>query len=328
LKEAGPALQEGLNDKAARLAARINATFQRFGVPSRVENFGSILYFAFPPDRKPASLLYYHLREKGVHAWEGFPCFVTEAHSEEDLDFVARAFEASAREMHEGGLLGDGVPSASSSASESVPAQAASAARVRVVENGPVEFPLTDAQREVWLACQMGAEASCAFNEGITLRLQGDLDVAALTRSLQDLVARHDALRTSFDPGGDGARVAATLEIPLTMTNLSDCKPPDAEMRLRQVVREEGSTPFDLACGPLLRTRLVKLDAGRHAFVLTVHHLAADGWSTNVLLDELACLYNSHRRGVPPTLNPTAAFAAYAAEERARRERPEAASTE
>ena len=105
LKAAGPALQESLNAKAGRLAERINACFSRHGVPSRVENFGSILFFGFPSDQRLAGLLFYHLREKGVHLWEGFPCFVTEAHTEEDLDFVVRAFETSAAEMQAGGLL-------------------------------------------------------------------------------------------------------------------------------------------------------------------------------------------------------------------------------
>jgi glutamate-1-semialdehyde aminotransferase len=154
LKAAGPALQEGLNAKASRLAARINACFEKHHVPSRVEHFASILFFGFPSDQKLASLLFYHLREKGVHIWEGFPCFVTEAHTEEDLDFVVRAFEASAAEMQSGGLL----PSAGEDAERLEPARSpATAASAFARQPGrPAAFPLTDAQKEIWLACQMG----------------------------------------------------------------------------------------------------------------------------------------------------------------------------
>ncbi len=122
LKAAGPAFQEGLNAKAARLAARLNLCFEKHRVPSRVENFGSILFFGFHADQRLASLLFYHLREKGVHIWEGFPCFVTEAHTEEDLDFVVRAFEASAAEMQAGGLLpSDGAVSEPAEPARSLP---------------------------------------------------------------------------------------------------------------------------------------------------------------------------------------------------------------
>lgn len=325
LKAAGPAFQEGLNAKAARLAARINLCFERNRVPSHVENFGSILYFGFPGDQRLASLLFYHLREKGVHIWEGFPSFVTEAHTEEDLDFVVRAFEASAAEMQAGGLL----PSAGAESERIEPAvslpPAATTAPARELVS-PAAFPLTDSQREVWLACQMGAEASCAFNEGVSLRLRGPLDVAALTQSLEDLVGRHDALRTTFDSGGDLQRVGDAATIPMSVIDLADCKPVDADVR--QILVEEARTPFDLARGPLVRARLLRLAAEHHILVLTAHHVAADGWSINVLLDELASLYSSLRNGTGRLQPAAARFFEFAAREKARRSGPGSAETE
>ncbi len=311
LKEAGPALQEGLNAKARRLAERINGCFERYRVPSKVENFGSILFFGFPSDQRLASLLFYHLRDHGVHIWEGFPCFVTEAHTEEDLDFVARAFESSAAEMRSGGLL----PSAGREPEgEPVPPLLLAASPA---SDSPAIFPLTDSQKEIWLACQMGPEASCAFNEGVSVELRGALDVAALRQALEELPARHQALRTTFDVLGELQRVSDGGTIPVAVVDSA------ADADVRRALDEEARTPFDLERGPLARARILRVEAERHILVLTIHHLAADGWSTNVLLDELATLYSAHRSRVPSWLPPASRFGDFAARESARRDGPE-----
>ena len=123
LKEAGPGLPGGSQREGrADSPQRINRVLREASraEPRRELRLDPVLRFP-PSDQKLASLLYYHLREKGVHIWEGFPCFVTEAHTEEDLDFVVRAFEASAAEMQAGGLL----PSARASRRSCDPAAAA-----------------------------------------------------------------------------------------------------------------------------------------------------------------------------------------------------------
>jgi len=82
LKEQGPALQQGLSERAADLVNRLNALLEKNQVPTRIENFASIFYFSFPSDFRFGSLFYYSLREKGIHLLEGFPCFLTTEHSE------------------------------------------------------------------------------------------------------------------------------------------------------------------------------------------------------------------------------------------------------
>jgi len=105
LKRSGPALQEELNERCARYVAKLNAVFTARGVPTHVQHFGSVVYFTLPPAEKHAGLVFHHMREKGVHIWEGFPCFLTTAHTDEELDYVARAFDESIAEMQDGGLL-------------------------------------------------------------------------------------------------------------------------------------------------------------------------------------------------------------------------------
>jgi len=105
LQEQGPGLQERLNAKTGRLVAELNACFEEAGLPARVESFGSIFYFSFPAESAFASLLFYHLRANGVYILEGYPCFLTSAHTENDVKSIAEAFRRSVREMREGGLF-------------------------------------------------------------------------------------------------------------------------------------------------------------------------------------------------------------------------------
>ncbi|MEO8429874.1 MAG: amino acid adenylation domain-containing protein [Acidobacteriota bacterium] len=324
LKAAGPGFQLSLNAKAERLAARLNLCFEEYGVPSRVQNFASILFFGFPSEHRLASLLYYHLREKGVHIWEGFPCFVTEAHTEEDLDFVARAFEASAAEMRRGGLL----PASDRPDPSGAPIRPVLAPLVLPGSGADSGFPLTESQKEVWLASQMGPEASCAFNEGIRLRLRGPLDVEALRDALRGLVLRHEALRTTYDADGELQRVQADAAAPLAIADLSASTPAEAAAKQREILLEEAEMPFDLLHGPLLRARLLVLGSGLHDLVLTAHHLASDGWSTNVMLADLAAIYSARRATGESAMPPAPSFRDFAMREASRRGEPEAAATE
>ncbi len=197
LKEQGPALQENLNAKTARFVGRLNAIFRKAGVPTHVQHFGSVMYYKFPPEERFASLFFAHLRENGVHVLEGFPCFMTTAHTEEDLDFVLDAYEKSIAEMQEGGLFAP-------------PPSPAHAAAPGGEDVEPVVVPLTEAQREVWLATRMGDDASCAFNESVSIRFEGPLDAARLRRV--DPGARRPPRRAPRDVRSRGRRPARRAE--------------------------------------------------------------------------------------------------------------------
>ncbi|MFN2386111.1 MAG: amino acid adenylation domain-containing protein, partial [Thermoanaerobaculia bacterium] len=298
LRAEGPALQERLNEKAARFTEALNDLFARQSLPVHVQRFGSILYLAFPSELKLAGLFHYHLRAKGVHILEGFPCFLTTAHTEADLRLVLRAFEETISEMQEAGFLPEPRLSVA----------AAGSAALRV--------PLTEAQKEVFLAAQMGPEASCAFNESVTVTFRGDLDRDILRAAFRELVARHDALRARFDPSGDHQVIDPQAPLEMSFLDLSEETEEARTERLSKLLDEEARTPFDLRTAPLLRARLVKVGEGSHQLLLTAHHLVCDGWSTNVLLEEAAELYSSGIRRQEPPLEPAASFAEYAAQER------------
>jgi len=294
LKEAGPQLQKDLSDKTGRLAATLNQLFENGSVPARIEHFHSIFYFGFPSDQRLASLLYYHLREKGVHIQEGFPCFLTTAHTEQDLEIVTNAFRDSIGEMQAGGFL------------------AAPATLRADVER---EAPLTEAQMEIRLSAQLGDEESCSYNEGFTVRLRGTLNEAALRKSLLGIVERHEALRSVLTESGDALRILPRIDISLPLVDLSTL-PEDAQHdRIQQLKQDEAATAFDLLRGPLVRTKLVRLSAEEHILFVTAHHMICDGWSTNVILDELGKLYSAECRGALRDLPAPMQFSDYAHEQ-------------
>jgi amino acid adenylation domain-containing protein len=176
--------------------------------------------------------------------------------------------------------------------------------------------PSTDPQREIWTAVRLGSEASLAYNESVTLALRGELDETALRESLRVVVRRHDALRATFSEDGASFAVAAADGFDLQREDLAGLSAPGE--RFAAVLREETGRPFDLARGPLLRLRLLRLSPLDHRLVMTAHHIVCDGWSTGVLLYELAALYAAKLQGKDAALPAAPSFAAYAREAAAR----------
>ncbi len=178
--------------------------------------------------------------------------------------------------------------------------------------------PSTEPQRELWLVDRLGTEASLAYNESVSLRLRGALDVDALTEALRAMIARHDALRASFGPDGETFCVAASVDFQLPLIDRSTLDTATRDQRLAQALRDAVDTPFALDTAPLFRGDLLRLDEHDHVLVLTAHHLVCDGWSWWVLVRELAGLYAA-RLGVaaPPSDTPPT-FADYALAEATR----------
>ncbi len=300
LKEKGAALQEELNAKTARLVARINDCFERNYVPTTVENFASIFYLHFPVEERFASLFYYLLREKGVHILEGFPCFLTSAHSEEDLEWVARAFEESVAEMQKGGFFPEPL---SVSVDESGEAAMGEESK---------RIPLTEAQKEIWYASQLNEDAARAYNDSIIAHLRGSLDTEALSRALQTLVQRHEALRATFHPSGEYQEIAFSGTIEVPVINLSSLDKEAKAAERARLLANEARQVFNLATGPLVRVQLIKLEADLYQLVLVAHHIICDGWSFAVLLQELGELYTAEIRGRQAAIPPAGRFSEFA----------------
>jgi amino acid adenylation domain-containing protein len=138
-------------------------------------------------------------------------------------------------------------------------------------------MPLSFAQRRLWFLDQLHPQ-SALYNVVAALRLEGALDIDALRLALDELVRRHESLRTTFT--AEGQRIAPEGSVPLTVRAWDPSRPAAA-----------AAEPFDLTAGPLLRAELMRVSPGEHILVLVIHHIVTDGWSMAVLARELGDLY-------------------------------------
>ena len=309
LKAAGPSLQSEVATKTSALVADLRSMFAEFSHPSTIETYSSWFYFSVPSEPFLARLLHHHLRNEGIHVQEGFPCFLTTAHTQADFDFVRQAFRKSLEQMREGQALpatsesgqinaapqSSFLPAASAATEVDVRTPISEATTIRIV-------PISEEQREILLGTQLGHDANCSFNESTSLVLKGDLNEAALITSLQALIDRHDALRLNIDLQNETARIAPSIPLELEHHDLSALAPAEQALELAAIIEREASTPFDLEQAPLFRARLIQLSPQEHRLIFTAHHVVFDGWSTNVFYSELGEFYSARLAGREPKL--------------------------
>ncbi len=166
--------------------------------------------------------------------------------------------------------------------------------------------PLSFAQRSLWFIDRL-EPGSHAYNVPVAIRLDGPLNAEALQKSLEEIVRRHESLRTviSFAAGNLAQAISPEPEISLARVDLSTRPPPEQTNRARRLVDEEVRRPFNLASGPLLRCTLIRLADLEHILVVVMHHIISDGWSLAVFFNELNLLYQAQAEGKPaPALSP------------------------
>ncbi|MCL4185199.1 MAG: AMP-binding protein, partial [Burkholderiaceae bacterium] len=185
--------------------------------------------------------------------------------------------------------------------------------------------PASSAQQALWTIDRLHGPSGL-YNIPLAIRLVGELDTRALAQALQAFVDRHPALRTCFeqDDGVPVQRVAPHVETELPVVDVcARARPPATALpedanesagdgtldpALDAEIDRLAEAPFDLAHGPLLRARLLRISTTDHVFVFVVHHIVADGWSIGLLARELPLLYRRARCGEPPALPPPAQF--------------------
>ncbi|MEE4149196.1 syringopeptin non-ribosomal peptide synthetase SypC, partial [Pseudomonas viridiflava] len=164
-------------------------------------------------------------------------------------------------------------------------------------------LPLSFAQQRLWFLAQLDG-GSAAYHIPAGLRLRGSLDQVALKRALDRIVARHEALRTTFVQAQDQDPLqciaAADIGFSLQLQTLTGQA--DAEQQLLAIAAEEAEEGFDLLNGPLVRGRLVCLADDDHVLLVTMHHIVSDGWSAGVLTRELGALYAAFSEGAEDPL--------------------------
>jgi len=164
-------------------------------------------------------------------------------------------------------------------------------------------FPLSFAQQRLWFLDQL-EPGSPAYNIAAAVRMQGPLDLAALKQSFDEIVRRHESLRTTFTSieGKPVQVIAAELQVTIPVNDLSDLSENKQQAEVLRLAQEESRHQFDLTSGPLINVRVLRLGVEEHVALVTMHHIVSDGWSIGVLIRELAALYETYLQGLSSSL--------------------------
>lgn len=294
VKEKGPALTDALTQRMQGLVEALRRAFAKVGWDVPIESYGSVAYFEPGRDHRLGSLLHYHLRARGIFIQEHYPCFLTTQHGDAEIAAIIAAFEDSLALMRRDGML-PGM------AAESLTPDAPAV-------SSETELPLTEAQTEIWLSDQTGPEASAAFNESVSLTLDGDIDALRLAETIRQVAGRHAILHARFSADGETMQVSPSGTFPVAISDLRG--EPDPQAALQALIEAYASRPYDLVQGPVAEAEIIRLGEQKHVLILSAHHIVCDGWSTNILLDEIATAYRSSIAALPAAVP----FADYAAE--------------
>ncbi|WP_051614121.1 hybrid non-ribosomal peptide synthetase/type I polyketide synthase [Paenibacillus sp. UNC217MF] len=276
LLEFGPELQENVNAKTAYLVRELNDFFESANIPMKMVHFGSLFRFVYQVNM---DLFFYGLLEKGVYIWEGRNCFLSTAHSDEDIRKLI-------------GIIKDTM-------TELIDAQMFPGARIAAGQQTSDKelIPVSEDQRELWVLSQLGDQAAIACNETVVLSLKGTLRHSLLTEAMNSVVARHDSLRVTFDHQGNMIPIRGTVRIDMPMLDLSSATDSSPESAAIEWIRDETERP--LASGSLYRCTLLKLTTDRHYLVFTASHVLVDGYSIGIILEEMFAAYSLLLKGMP-----------------------------
>ena len=157
---------------------------------------------------------------------------------------------------------------------------------------------LSFAQQRLWFAHQLNP-GSPAYNIPLTVRLQGPLNTEALEEALREIVRRHEILRTRYEAVEERVlqRIELECDVPLRLDDVSGLLEAERDVAVKERLRKEVLTPFDLKAAPMLRAFLVRTGEADQVLLLTMHHIASDGWSSRLLIEELVTLYEAFSQG-------------------------------
>ena len=313
LKRGGREFYRTINDRTQRMITRLNDAFAARGAPVRAEHCASLWRLHWDDGLKFVSLFYYLARYHGLHLYEQFGHFVTEAMGEAETDRIVEVFVNAIDELMALGFLQprDGTP----------PSGPGGGGKKPLAAPTPTDAPLTPGQTERWLAGGYDASARRALNESICITLQGKVDIAALKAALQDVLTRHDTFRVRFDLEQPRQTLAPAGPIPVAEIDLSGKA--DADAALDAFCTEASARDFPLDTAPLAALSLLKLSDGRVVVHMVACHVVCDGWASSVFNAELATAYRARSAGLTPVFEPAESPLTFATEEVARFEGPD-----
>ena len=291
LKENSPKLQHDLNGRTQKLADHLNEWFYKEEVPIQLAHFGSLFRFEFNTNLE---LLFYHMNLRGVFVWEWRNCFLSTAHTDEDISRIIEVVKESVNAMRDGGF----IPLKSDDPSK----------KNGQIRSTPETFELNTAQKQLATLSGISAEGSMAYHISPLISLKGSVDEDALTTAIQGVVDRHESLRSVISDL-QTQMVLPKIRVPLQKVDLS--KEKNVNEACQVWLKTHACEPFDLEKGPLLQVHLLKLGINDFRLVLKGHHIILDGLSMNLLIHEIASLYNAALKKESPALAEPLQFQEY-----------------
>lgn len=174
-------------------------------------------------------------------------------------------------------------------------------------------IPMIQAQAEIWLACKFGGEdANRAYNESVSLLIEGVLDTLALERAIKKMTDRHESLRATFSPDGRFMTVFDSIDLDITKKDISHLDVETKQKAIEDHLTGDAHFVFDLVKGPLIKIGVLKLSENQHQLIITGHHIVCDGWSMGIILEELSAQYNAFINGTLAKVSEPATFSSYA----------------
>jgi len=301
-KEKGPELQTALSGLTAELVTALNTICVTYNTPYYAAGFSSLWKIKMKEELPYAELVFVLMREKGIHIWDNFPCFLTAAHTKNDITQIVNAFEESVISLHRAGFY---TTIAAPTATILTPAYHDNATERKV--------PLTNPQLEIWMGCEIGEkEANCSYNESVSLVLTGFVQVDAMERALAAVLNRHEALRSTISEDGKFLLIHPELPLQYIFQDLSGLSVHAVNEYIDEYKKNNAEEPFDLVQGPLFRAAFFTCGNQSAVLIITAHHIVCDGWSMGIILADISTYYNGFVNQHIPSLPVALSFADYA----------------
>ncbi|MGC5773689.1 amino acid adenylation domain-containing protein [Paenibacillus pabuli] len=272
LESQGPALYDELNNKTDYLVQSLNAFFKERKVPIYMVNFGSLFRFVSFGD---IELFFYHLNHRGLYVWEGRNCFMSTAHTYEDIDTIIHIVKETVSDLQRGGFLpGDPPPDDDG--------------------GGGKRVKLSNEQKQLWISSVAGGPASASLNESVLLRMKGALNIDALRQAVNLLIRRHEALRTVIDASGEYQEILPEAQAPLKVQDMRGDLADSSKDHLDRWLAADASEAISLQTGqPLFRITVLQMEDEEYILAFAFHHIVIDGWSIAIFAGELEEAYSA-----------------------------------
>ncbi|MED0870576.1 non-ribosomal peptide synthetase [Bacillus spizizenii] len=292
LQTEGETLYERLNQKTAYLVDQLNSYFEQSQVPIRMVQFGSLFRFVSSVDN---DLFFYHLNYKGVYVWEGRNCFLSTAHTSDDIAYIIQAVQETVKDLRRGGFIPEGPNSPDEGGHKE-----------------PETYELSPEQKQLAVVSQYRNDASAALNQSIMLKVKGAVQHTLLEQAVRNIVKRHDALRTVIHVDDEVQQVQARINVEIPVIDFTGYPNEQRESEVQKWLTEDAKRPFHFQeQKPLFRVHVLTSNQDEHLIVLTFHHIIADGWSIAVFVQELESTYAAIVQGSPLPSHEVASFRQY-----------------